>query len=188
MNPRQLNLVLVCVVILCCAVSVAGQSSTREWSQPVNGVQGRIIVSDDVWLYGTQMTTVDLELRNVSDVGNPIAIYFDPNRSFKCELLDAKDQAVARPPFAADIITPNPYWLSLPYQGTLRWRVSVSGYGIKPNSGKMVQMSCGMWLIKPGDHSEYGLAVKFVAVSTPEDRERRAWTGTLTIPKAPIPR
>jgi hypothetical protein len=132
------------------------------------------------------MFAVYLELRNVSDVGNPIEIYFDPNRTTLCRLLDANDKAVAITGGPADIITPLPFWLALPHDSTLRFRVSVSGYGVPKDAGSLIQMSCGDWLIKADDRGEYALEVSLVAAPSKEDKGHRAWKGTLKMPKARI--
>ena len=54
----------------------AVSSQTGAWSKEVNGVQGRLIVSQDPILNEAQMISVYLELRNVSDVLNPLGIYY----------------------------------------------------------------------------------------------------------------
>jgi hypothetical protein len=133
------------------------------------------------------MVAVYLELRNVSDIGNPIEMYFDPTHVIGCELLDANDKRVAITGLPADIIGPPPYWLTLPHDSSLRFRISVTGYGVPKDAGSLVQMECGDWLIKKDDRGEYALEVTLVARPTREDKERRAWNGTLKMPKVAIP-
>lgn len=177
-----LGLVLLCGI----AASVAGQSPTEEWSAVKDGVQGRLIFSEEQPFNGMRMLAIDLELRNVSDVGNPIEIYFDPISAFQCDVLDAKKHSVPQPPLVADILTPSPYWISLPYQGSIRFRVSVNGYGIPNDGGRMIQMSCGAWLIKLNDRGEYFFKATFAA-DPPRDSRRRAWKGPLELPLVMVP-
>lgn len=184
---RILSHLLPFVVLLCgMAPSVAGQTSDEGWSLPKEGVQGRLIFTEDPPFNGTRMWAIDLELRNVSDVGNPIEIYYDPINAFRCELFDAKKKPVPQPPLVADILTPSPYWISLPYQGSIRFRVSVNGYGIPNDGGRMIQMSCGAWLIKLSDRGEYFFKANFAA-DPPHDHRRRAWKGPLELPLIMVP-
>jgi hypothetical protein len=166
---------------------VIGQTTSDEWSAVKDGVQGRLIFSEEPAFNGTRMLGIDLELRNVSDVGNPIEIYYDPINAFRCELLDAKNNPVAQPPLVADIMTPNPYWISLPYQGSIRFRVSVNGYGVAKDSGRMIQMSCGAWLLKPGDQAPYAFHATLSADPAREPRPH-AWKGPLELPLTAVPR
>lgn len=175
------------VLISAFTASVSGQTPTENWSPTVNGVQGRLIFVEEPAVNGTRISGLDLELRNVSDVGNPIEIYYDPTRAFRCQLFDGMNRPVPQPPYVADILTPNPYWLSLPYQGSLRFRVSVHGYGIGENKGRMIQMSCGVWRVKPDDSGRYVMRATFTT-APPREPSRRAWTGDLVLPPVEVPR
>jgi hypothetical protein len=126
---------------------------------------------------------VYLELRNVSDVGNPIDIYYNTLRPIlSCEVVGAEGDVVARTNGPASIMQPPPFWLVLPYDSSLRFRVSVSGYGVPKDAGFMVQMPCGDWVLKPSGY------LQVVVTSTPVEGEegRRAWHGTLALPKVRI--
>ncbi len=177
----------VVVLLVSCAASALSQSPVEEWSAVKDGVQGRLIFTEDAPFNGMRMLSLDLELRNVSDVGNPIEIYYDPINAFRCELIDAKKNPVPQPPLVADILTPNPYWISLPYQGSIRFRISVDGYGIPNDGGRMIQMSCGAWLIKLADQADYQFRATFIA-DRPRKPGRRIWTGPLELPLVRIPR
>lgn len=169
--------ILFCVPLL--ISTAAAQSVTGEWSSTVNGVQGRLSLAEDKPVNGTRMLAVYLELKNVSDVGNPIEIYYDPTRSLKCDLVNAETKPVVQAALPADILTPSPYWLSLPFDSVLRFRVSVYGYSIPRDGGRMIQMSCGAWLLKEIDGQMHKLEVTLVAVAPEIGTGRRAWTGQL---------
>ena len=132
------------------------------------------------------MIAVYLELENVSDVGNQMEFYFDPMASIESRVVDAAGKELTQPPTAADIVSPGPFWLALPNDGLMRFRVSVTGYGVYDNSGTQIQMSSGNWLIKPGDKNQYYLDTSFVSKLPAGDR-RRAWSGSLKLPRVSVP-
>src|SRR3954465_7568274 len=115
--------------------ATAASEETGEWSMPVNGLKGRLIAKEDNPFMGTKIVAVYMELANVSDVGNPMEFYFDPTTSIVSRVVDEKGNDVAQPPNAASIASPGLYWLAVPWDGLLRFRASVSGYGIYKNSG-----------------------------------------------------
>src|SRR4051812_9493575 len=86
----QLSLAL----LLFCALTMTAQDDKRHfetgnWSTPVDGLQGRLLTTFGKEFNGTRMVDVYLELRNVSDVGNPMEIYFDEYTSLKSSVYDA---------------------------------------------------------------------------------------------------
>src|SRR6267378_3253141 len=92
MSPK----LLFCAAILISALSsYASARETGSWSEVVNGVQGRVIISEDQPSNGTRIVAVYLELRNISNIGDPIEIYFDPTHTFHCQLFGANDKPVA---------------------------------------------------------------------------------------------
>ena len=167
----------------------AGEPETGEWSEPVGGVQGRLTITEDPELNGTKILAVYLELRNVSDVGTPLEIYFDPHQSTQCRLLDAKGQSLENATgLAASILTPFPFWLTLPYDSSLRFRISVSGYGVSKDAGSLIPLLCGPWVIEPGAEGERALEVTLIGKAPKEEPDRRVWKGTLKLPKVKVPR
>lgn len=179
---------MLCTLLLVTAASASAKTTTGPWSDAVNGVQGRVSISEDPKYNSTRIVAVYLELRNVSNLANPIEIYFDPIRIFKCELIDSNGKSVATAGLPADILSPIPFWLALPYVSSLRFRISVSGYGVPKDGGTLVPMDCGEWLLKANDRAKYFLKIKFVARTTEEDFKRSAWKGSITLPKVRIPR
>jgi hypothetical protein len=158
---------------------------TGAWSETVNGLRGRLLTTRGKDFVGTHIVDVYLELKNVSDVGNPMEIYFDQFGSLKSDVTDVGGKPLKQPPNAASIASPGPFWLSIPWDGALRFRVSLSGYGIYKNSGTDIGMNSGNWVISPGDRKQYFLQSDFTAAPTSD--KRRAWTGTLHLPKVLIP-
>jgi hypothetical protein len=166
---------------------VSAQSGA--WSEIVDGVQGRLWVSrSGDTLNETELTDVYIELRNVSGGLTPIEIYYDTvHPILSCDVVDAEGHAIQNPtPSVADILQPEPFWLTLPQGGSLQFIVSVSGYGIPKRGGIMIQMPCGDWALKSGGRSLF-LRAKITALPRQEDSGHRAWHGTLSLPPAAIP-
>ena len=178
---------------LCGAIFITALSSyaatpeSGAWSEPVNGVQGRLITSGGQPFNGTRIVALYLELRNVSNIADAIEIYFDPIHTFKCQLLGADNKPVATAGLPASIMVPHPFWLILPYDSSLRFRISVSGYGIPRNERALIPLECGDWVIKSGDVSDYELEVTFLVNPPKVDIDRRVWKGTMKLPKVKIP-
>src|SRR4051812_27949344 len=110
-------------LLLFCALRITAQDDKRhfevgEWSAPANGLQGRLSTGFSEEFNGTRMVDVYLELRNVSDVGNPMEIYFDEYTSLKSSVIDAAGKPLKLGPTAASIISPGPFWLSIPWDGS----------------------------------------------------------------------
>ncbi|MGH9819799.1 MAG: hypothetical protein ACRD43_06485, partial [Pyrinomonadaceae bacterium] len=163
----------------------ASIEETGAWSEQVRGLRGRLIVKEDKPFHGTRMIAVYMELENVSDVGNQMEFYFDPISSIESKLVDENGKEVEQPPTAADVATPAPFWLALPHDGTLKFRISVTGYGVYDHSGTNVQMSSGNWLIKPNDKGKYYLEATYTS-TPPKADKRRAWSDSLNLPKVLI--
>ena len=167
--------------------SYATNSETGAWSGVVNGVQGRLIISEDQPSNGTAIVAVYLELRHASDIADPIEIYIDSTHTFRCQLLDANDRPVATAGLPASILVPRPFWLTLPYDSSLRFRISVSGYGVPRNERALIPLECGDWIIKSGDTGDYKLEISLGVKPPKVDVNGRVWKGTLKLPKVKIP-
>jgi hypothetical protein len=118
------------------------------------------------------------------------------DKTLWCGVVDASGKTIDQSPSAADFFTPGPYTLSLPYDSTLRFLVSVSGYGIPKGPGQAFQLVSGFWFFSASATEERYLTGRFaVPVLNPTDIEARrkdihrgrVWRGTLKLPKIKIP-
>jgi hypothetical protein len=156
----------------------------ESWSEIVDGVQGRLLISKAERLNGSQLMDVTLELRNVSSA---VEVYYEFDRSvLSCKVVDAKGNTARQAPSVASILYPDPLWLVLPFDSSLRFRASVSGYGIPKDARAVIQMPCGIWALEPGD-GDYFLQATMSARPQDEDRGHHAWHGTLSLPRAAMP-
>jgi hypothetical protein len=180
--------ILIASIALLTALPQPVSAESRAWSEIVDGIQGRMWVSKSDTLNGTQLTDVYVELRNVSDVANPIEIYYDTlHPILSCEVADTKGHTIQRTASVASILEPEPFWLTVPQAGSLQFKVSVSGYGIPKRAGIMIQMPCGGWALKSTGRGQFFLRAIISARPRQEDSGHQAWHGTLSLPPAAIP-
>jgi len=156
------------------------------WSKPVNGIQGRLTFSKGDVVVGTRIIKVYLELRNISDVLNPIEIPYDPTKSVRGELFNSAGKPVPKANVPADIMSPSPFTLALPYDSTLRFDVTARGYGIMPHQGSLIGLHSGAWLVKDDELSNCYLGATFEVRPESKRNHGRVWSGILEIPRTRI--
>jgi hypothetical protein len=131
------------------------------------------------------MFAVYLELKNTSDILHDI--YFEPSRTVRCQLLDANDKPVSTTGLPSSILVPPSFWLTLPPDSSLRFKLSIGGYMIPQNDGAVIPMLCGDWLIKSNDLNDYKLKVTLVVNPPKVDGPHWPWKGTLNLPSVKVP-
>jgi hypothetical protein len=140
------------------------------------------------------MAVVYLELQNVSDVANPVFIDVAP-KAIRCEVVDASGAIVPQTSSPASIWVPPPYTLLLPHDSTLRFRVSVSGWGIPKGPGLALQLASGFWFLSPGVSDGRFLSCTLsIPEPDPQDLDSRhkdmsrgrVWRGNVALPKLEI--
>jgi hypothetical protein len=160
----------------------------EEWSQPVEGIRGRLVLTRGDTFNGTLQIQVYLELQNVSDIANPVRIL--NGHSFTFDLTDSNGKN--QPPFCGpvDILMPNDtVGLVLPYKSTLRFLVSVSGVGIPKDKAAQISVpyesghTC--WIIEGGKTSLYFLSGTFKA--TAEQGGHQIGKIVIALPKVQVP-
>ena len=159
-----------------------------EWSKPVQGVRGRLLLIKGAPVNGTVQIHVYLELQNVSDVGS--SIHLAPGQSFSFDLTDANGRSKPEAGEEVDVMTPDdPFGLVLPHESTLRFLISVTGAGIP--KGKAAQISVPhesrfkSWVIDRGSASPYYLNGIFKA--TAQWQPHQTWSLILELPKVRVP-
>ena len=80
---------------------------------------------------------------------------------------------------------PLSYWLTLPQGSLLRFKISVRGYLVAQGNDLSLQMNCGDWALKPADGSRF-LQATLTGTSGEAGKPRRAWRGTLVLPKVRV--
>ncbi len=195
MKSLQINFFLILLVVAFAPNSLnAKDIQTGEWSESVNGIQGRLSAAQDSEVNGTKQIAVYLELRNGIHRLNPLEIYFNPHKSIISRVVDSKDKRLAPPPTNfGNIMTPFPFWIVMPDDSTIRFKISVSGYGVQPNGGTQIQMIndnsiSSNWLIGVNDKKNYYLEGTFVSQAPKFEIEKQVWEGTIKLSKVLIPK
>ncbi|MGA2028560.1 MAG: hypothetical protein ABSG87_00590 [Verrucomicrobiota bacterium] len=185
---RLFSVIFIFVNYLCFAGSVIEPITIGDWSEPTNGLRGRLLFSEDAKFSGTEMGVVYLELQNVADVLNPMEIYYDDGKEIHCQLADISGKLFHQPEMMdADIMSPGSYWIALPHDSTLRLRISVNGYGIPKDGGLLIGLMSDQWLIPPTLQTDLFLSGSFNVIP-PQDKDHiHAWKGVLELPKVKIP-
>jgi hypothetical protein len=146
------------------------------WSRPASGLRGRLLASAADGSCGTTIQLrVDVELENVSDVGNPLEILWEKDEALVFRLTDASGAAIATAPASASITEPGPHWITLPVRSSLRMDVTTYGYAVRPNLRLFIGLA-GMrtWQIEANDAGRYRLGATLTSQG-PADGTRNVW-------------
>ncbi|HUZ07859.1 MAG TPA: hypothetical protein VMV89_10285 [Candidatus Paceibacterota bacterium] len=185
----SISFLLLLICQCCFATEDTNIIAAGDWSAPTNGLRARLLFSEDAKFNGTEMGVVYLELQNVSDAGNPMEVYYNIDHALHCQIADASDKPFHQPEMMdADIMSPGSYWLVLPHDSTLRFRISVNGWGIPKDGGLLIGLMSVMWLIPPTMHTDLFFSGSF-NVNPPQNRRDGipAWKGVLKLPPVKIP-
>jgi len=188
-TPLQIpRLMIAAATLLSAGFSFAADPSgfpvKDGWSEPVGGLQARLVLANGRVVNGTRLPEVYLELHNASDVGNPMEFNFDPGKSIHFDLSGAGGKPGPKPAgFDIDGFVFGPFHITLPRDGTLRLPITWGGYGVPRDGGTMLGFEGACWLIPPGDQGGYLLSATIEVPETPRDPERTPrWHGTLKLP------
>src|SRR3954447_5932331 len=191
---------LLVLAVLCAACQTAAAADEKtpvvvgDWSAPVDGLRGRLLVYQGPLREGgtaqtprkTRETIVYVELQNVTESGER-NVFFDPD-GLKCELLDDAGKAAPRPRegvFGGGG-RPGKTWVRLPHDSTLRLRVSPYGYG-GPDHVLVIPTGLDLWRIPASDTADYFLAGTFTSQAK-DGAGINVWAGELKLPKAKVVR
>lgn len=162
-----------------------------EWSEPVDGIRGRLVVVQggrnlpDPQSWVTLMY-VDLEKTTNSGARS---VYFNPE-ALQCKLTHADGKAAPESPFGGSGGRGGPpaSWVTLPYDSLMRLRANPSGYS-SPDGLHFALMN-GHYLLKTGDPGEYHLSGTLTVSPPIGHGQMNAWTGVLKLPpvklRAPV--
>ncbi len=121
--------ILPVILLLSCLPCAAATNEFKvvgQWSEALNGLRGRLLISEGARSEsGTRTAIVHLELENVA-LGDSIHIHYDASRSpFRPALRDGRGKDVKN--WMSTISgLPTPCWLVLPIESALRFRMGFS--------------------------------------------------------------
>jgi len=158
------------------------------WSAPVNGLRARITFGEVRTVSGSRLPQVFVELHNTTDVLGVLEFDLDVGKAFRYELATADGKPAPRPiDISMDGHVAGPFRVAIPMHGTLKFPVSWSGYGIRPDFGTIFSLQFGLWEIPADDPNDYFLSATLTVARADDDRLDRRWHGTIKLPGAKAP-
>jgi hypothetical protein len=165
------------------ALQGAGLATEQEWSEPVNGLRARLSLERQK---DSPFLKVFLELQNTSDVAGIKSVRFTPSALVPVVTSKTGDE-LARAAGSYDGASPIWTPLTVPFEGTLRFRISFPGLGYRAGKDTTILDlgSPDSWSI-PKD-GEWFLAGSLRIDRQPGDHASKDWSGTLSLPQVRIP-
>ena len=180
--------VLLAITGLECFADNTNQVFTGNWSDAVDGLRMRFIVTAKQERDDFRRGVVYLEMDNVANRINPIE--FPSGFSLKSTLTNS----IGNPPppamgFVSGFICP-PYWIYIPCDSTLKMRVddlSSWAVGVKGQTGVSLAVGAGCWLVPDNTTNVFFLSGTFKVGEARQPEEHiHAWFGTISIPSVKI--
>jgi hypothetical protein len=163
-------------------------SKEDGWSAAVNGLRARITFGEVRTSSGSRLPEVFVELHNTTDILGVLEFDLDVGKAFRYELATADGKPAPRPiDISMDGHVAGPFRVAIPMRGTLKFPVSWSGYGIRPNYGTIFSLQFGLWEIPADDPNDYLLSATLTVARAEDDRLDRRWHGTIKIPGVKAP-
>ncbi|NNJ27677.1 HEAT repeat domain-containing protein [Alienimonas chondri] len=158
------------------------------WSEESNGLRARLSMRRSHVSNGTGIVVTYLELKNVSDVGNPMLVTVDRDgMTFRVTDPDGRDVPGMFGPFSGrEFGTPE---LTLPYDSSIRFRIGPTGWGIPGDQAALVDLGSSFGWALPRDGNAYDLRGVLEIAKAKDDRSARGvrWHGRLELPRVRIP-
>jgi hypothetical protein len=185
--------------LLACLPCCFGQTDTNllaagDWSETVHdgdsALRGRLLVQNDT---KANRARVYLELQHLFEGGwsIPVEVYYDIGRceALHPELRDLLGQPVYRKAASIRMVTPMPYWVTLPCDSTLRLRVDWGTLSPPPEPDSLeLHIGWTCWVIRPNATNDFYLSATFTpSKDHPSSTPYHVWHGTLKLPKVKIP-
>lgn len=161
----------------------AGPPVEAPWSKAVGGLQARIVLKRREVFGGTQIISPFLELRNVSNVMNPMKVAWT-RQSMKFRVLDAQGHQLKEGPSAHSGPVVEKLDLLLPVNSTLSFDISMGGLGVSGDEAGQLET----WVFDRDDKNYYLHAV----LEIPEGKRGKdefavPWDGRIEMPRVLVP-
>jgi hypothetical protein len=164
------------------------------WSEAVNGLRGRLIITQEKEDNGVQRPKVFLELQNVAGDLSPLQINgFNPQTSFQCRVFDSAKNTVGSNLGKIREMQLPAFTLVVPFESSLRLNVNRHNPGAwgflkaPPKERIEIVLGAGIWTIEKGNRADYFLEGTF-HIEEAKPATPLNWAGTLEIPRVKIPR
>jgi hypothetical protein len=177
------EMLLIAIMAITLATHAQPRQAADDWSQTVNGLKARLALERD---NKSPFVKVFLEIQNTSDTAGLRKIRFEP-KTLDLHVADSAGNPLPKANGPYDGMSLNWAPLLLPYEGTLRFRVSFPGLGYRPEKDRTI-IDLGpssSWIIP--DDKEYFLSGTLTIPKKEGDHPHLDWSGTLALPATKIP-
>ncbi len=163
-------------------------SEKLEWSKPVGGLVGRIEVVRKGEKNGTPKLVPYLVLRNVTDSLGTVDVFLS-NSNLKLSLVDAKGKEIRSGNSGLNGrngFIPNPFWLQIPFDSTVRINASLEGYFNQAQGELLLETDFALLFLPKGYSGEAFLRGTFTIKDPPHEARSMRWEGQLALPKIKV--
>lgn len=176
-------------ILLAAATAAAAEDG---WSEPVNGLRGRLLMHREESFNGTCMVGVHLELEDAGagSIGGPI-LFRVRGKDFTFAVSDADGRDVPEPGMKVYsgpgfVVPPE---LVLPYGGAIRFPVSFRGFGVMPDQAAFFAVPDWKCWSLPRDGKAYflGGTLEIADGQLPRTERGVVWHGKIELPRVRIP-
>ena len=170
-------------VILFVALVTALSAAEPEWSERVNGIRARLSLERQK---DSPFLKVFIEFQNTSDTAGIKKLRFTPD-TILAQVVDENGEPLKMPlDFPYDGLSPIWEPLGLPFEGTMKFRISFPGMGYRPDQDHtLIDFGPDACWAVPDDQN-YFLASTLTIPKQKGDHPHSDWNGTLILPKVPI--
>jgi hypothetical protein len=180
---KRMKTLLTAILVIAFSVQARVSEAEDGWSETVNGLRARLSLEGD---QKSPFLKVFIELQNTSDVAGIRKIRFNP-KTIELRIADAAKAPLAKASGSYDGMSPTWEPLLLPFEGTIRFRISFPGLGYRPGADRtIIDLGPSMSWIIPSD-KEYFVSGTLTIPKMEGDHHHSDWSGRLTLPTTKIP-
>ena len=165
------------------ALLISARAEDQPWSEIVSGLRARLSMEREK---DSPFLKVFLEIQNTSDVAGIKTIRFTPD-SIAPVVTNKAGEELQRTGGVYDGISPNWTPLKLPFEGTMRFRISFPGLGYNPKRDKTIVDLGPLHSWSLPEEGAWFLSATLKIDGKDGDHPSMDWSGTLFLPKVSIP-
>ena len=185
MNFQRSLTALVCGCLFATTL-IAAEFEQAAWSEPVNGLQDRLVLVEKPRKHGVRWLVPYLELQNVKNRNAEMHVHCD-ERHLKIELVD-KNGNVIKDRMAKERSgsVPNLGEVILPYDSFMRISLECGNWGIETSAAAMVSTDSGAWFIAEDSRGSVFLRATLTGEKDKSLPPWQTWHGEIQTPLIPV--
>lgn len=166
-------------------LNLASFQLSNKWSADEAGIVAKIEVERKGEKDRTPKLTTFLTLKNTSDVIGTIDVYLSLN-NLKLWLEDESGEVIPEAKSGVNGrngFMPNPFWLLIPFDSTVRMNLNLNGYFPPPPGELLIESESGLLYVPKGFKNKVFLGGEFQVIDPPHEARSHRWEGTLKLPR-----